>query len=264
VVFNHILIINRITELQTYVPAAVFITLSSLSPEFIMLNPVNLAYLLILPVFYNLFLLPYKQDAVETLFYSAFLIALASLLYFPSAYLLLFLLFGLIWLKTPSGRELIMPFIAFALPYLLLGVYYFVTESLARYGAHLQSLLPDSAGIDIGQAKPWLFAGFILLLVIIGYFRALRTPQQDVILYGKFLTVLLSAILIGPVCLFFVEGSRLIFGYLFLAPLSIFIGNLFDVEKPRFILRVLFWGLILMAAFFQWQYYTGLTGASVF
>lgn len=264
VVFNQILITNRITELQTYVPAAIFITLSSLRPEFIILNPVNLSYILILPVFFNLFQLPYKEDAVENLFYSAFLISLASLLYFPAAYLLIFLVFGLIWLKNPGGRELLMPFVAFSLPYLFIGVYYFVTEQWATYLDLLSSLVPNTVGITFDSAGPWVLAGIIFLLVLAGYFRSLRTPQQDVILYGKFLTVLLSAIIIGIGYTFFVEGDRLMFGYLFLAPVSIFIGSLFDVEKPNFFLRILFWGLIFLAAVFQWQYFSEMTGQSLF
>ncbi len=264
VVFNQILIINRITELQTYVPAAIFITLSSLRPEFIILNPVNLCYILILPVFFNLFRLPYKEDAVENMFYSAFLISLASLIYFPAAYLLIVLVFGLIWLKNPSWREFLMPFVAFLLPYLFIGIYYFVMDKWATYIDLLTSLIPNTVGITFDSPGPWVLAGILFLLVLAGYFRSLRTPQQDVILYGKFLTVLLSAIIIGMGYTFFVEGDRLMFGYLFLAPLSIFIGSLFDVEKPKFFLRLLFWGLILLAAIFQWQHFKEMTGSAMF
>lgn len=262
VIFNQILILNRITELQTFVPAAIFITLSSLSPEFIIFNPVNLSYLLILPVFHNLFQLPYQENAVESLFYSAFLIAAASLFYFPATYLFIFLLFGTIWLKNPSGREFLMPFVAFLTPYLLIGVYYFVVGQWDFYWSFLMAMLPNSIGVTIGNPEGWVLAGVMFLLVLAGYFRSLQTPQQDVILYGKYLTVLLSAIIIGVGSLFLVEGDPLMFSYLFMAPVSIFIGSLFDVEKPNFFLRMLFWGLIMLSAFFQWQYFAEMTGRS--
>lgn len=263
VIFNQILLINRITRLQTYVPAAIFITLSSLHPEFIIFNPVNLSYILILPVFYNIFRLPYEDNAVEVLFYSGFLIAVASLLYFPAAYLLIFLVFGLIWLKNPTGREFIMPFVAFLLPYLLVGVYYFVTDQFIGYLSTLEGLLPSNVGIVIANPGPWILAGFVFMLVIAGYFKASRVPQRDVIQFGKFLTVLLAAIIIGLGYLFFLANNALMFGYLFLAPVSIFIGSLFDEEKPGFILRALFWGLILLAAFFQWEYYSEIIGEPI-
>jgi len=150
--------------------------------------------------------------------------------------------------------------VAYLIPYVLMGVYYFVTEQWDFYWQFLMALLPDTIGVTIDNPGAWVFAGVIFLLVLAGYFRSLQTPQQDVIQYGKYLTVLLSAIIIGLGSLFFVEGDQLIFSYLFMAPVSIFIGSLFDVEKPNFFLRLLFWGLILLSGFFQWQYYAQVSG----
>ena len=264
IVFNYILILNRLTKLQTYLPAMIFITLSSLRPEVITLNPANVSYILVLPVFFHVFRLPYQeQSAMESLFYSGLFIALASLFYFPASYLLLALLFAAIWLKTLNGREFLIPIIAYLLPYVFIGVYYYVIDELPAYWILLQQLLPETAALNVNKIGALILAGIVFIFVLAGYFKARNTPQQNIILYRKYMTVLLAFILIGLGYFFFVTGEQLLFGYILLAPISIFISNLYDVEKPGMFLRFVFWLLILLAFFFQWQYYLQTIGSSV-
>lgn len=256
VVFNQVLLSYRFMEMQTYIPAMIFITLSSLRPEFILLSPVNIAYAFVIPWFINMMQIPFRPVAIESMFFAAFSLSLASLFYFPVSFLLPFLLLALIVLKNPKGREILISLVGFVLPYFFIGVYYFTIDSLDRYWENLIALFPGRLAMGAADYGAIFLGGFILLLIIAGYFRALRTPQQNVILYRKYLSTFLLFLVVGAAFYFVVSGDKVLYGYMFLIPASIFIGSLFDTSRPGFTLRFLLFLLIVLCAYFQWEYAT--------
>lgn len=264
IAFNQFLILDRIIQVQNYIPALLFLTLSSLQPEIISLNPVNLAYLFIIPVFYYVFQLPYVQDtAVEMVFYAGLFTGLVSLLYFPSVYLLIPLLIAIAWLRGLHFREFLMPIIGFLMPYFIGGVAMFVKDDLPSYWMMLEGLLPGFKGLNALKTNQAIIAGVVLLLTLLGFIKSYQSARQNILLYRKLLGVLLLFLVTGLGYFLFVNEGKLLFGYLLLLPVSLFVSNLYDMEKPNALLRWLFWLLVLMCCFFQWQYYLDVHGMSV-
>ncbi len=264
IAFNQFMIVDRIIQVQNYIPALLFLTLSSLQPEIISLNPANIAYLFLIPVFYYVFQLPYVQDvAVEMVFYAGLFIGLVSLLYFPSTYLVIPLLVAIAWLRGVHFREFLMPVIGFIMPYFIGGVAMFVQGELPQYGQILQSFLPAFKGLTALQPGRMIIAGIVLVITMIGFFRAYFSANQNIFLYRRLLSVLLLFLLTGLGYFLLVNQGQLLFGYLLLLPVSLFISSLYDVERPNALLRWLFWLLVLLAAFSQWQYYLQAQGMTV-
>lgn len=264
IAFNQFLIIDRIIQVQNYIPALIFLTLSSLQPELISLNPTNLGYLFIIPVFYYIFQLPYIQYlAVEMVFYAGLFIGLVSLLYFPSFYLLGPFLIAIGWIRGFHLREFILPLIGFIMPYLVGGVYMYVTDQFGIYMEQLHQFLPSLTGLTSQKPGSIFIISMVLTLTIAGFIRAYQLPRQNIILYQKLLSILLLFILTGLAYFLFVSDVQLLFTYLLLLPISLFVSNLYDVEKPNVFLRWLFWIIVLVALFYQWQYYLQTQGLTV-
>lgn len=255
IAFNQFLIVDRIVKVPNYMPALIFLTLSSLQPEAVALSPINLSYIFVIPVFYYLFQLPYIQsEAVEMVFYSGLFIGVVSLLYFPSVYLLGALLIAIVWLRGFYFRELLTPVIGFSMPYLVAGIYFLLTDQIQAFWQQLGILLP-SFQLAFDKVERVAFAGVVLILALIGFIRAYQLPRQNIVLYRKLLGVLLLFILTGILYYFITKGELLLFGYLFLLPVSLFVSSLYDAEKPQTYLKGLFWLLVILALFFQWEYY---------
>ncbi len=255
VIFNQILQRFRIFERQSFMPGLLYLTFSSFIPEFVILSPVNVAYTFIIPYFNNLMKLPEEGQALEGLLLTGFFVAMASLFYFPASFLVLVLLYAMFVLTTPSLRELLMILIGFVLPYYFVGIYFFLVDQLPYYWKLVLDVFPEEVKVQAQDYGLLVLAGFILLLTIIGYFRALKIPQQFIILFRKYLIVFLVFIVIGIGFSFFIEGNKLLFAYMFLIPTSIFVGSIFDTEKPTFWQRVLFIVFLLIIAFFQVKYH---------
>lgn len=263
IAFNQFLLVDRIIQVPNYMPALIFLTLSSLQPEAVHLSPINLAYLFVIPVFYYLFQLPYIQsEAVEMVFYGGMFIGIVSLLYFPSIYLLGTMLIAIVWLRGFHIRELLTPAFGFIMPYFLGGVYAAITDQLPAYAGQLQQLLP-SVNIAFGRPGGGIVVGtIVLLLSITGFIRAYQAPNQNIMLYRRLLGTLLLFIISGIVYFFIVDTEQLLFGYLLLLPVSVFVSSLYDAERPSPYLRAIFWILVLLALFAQWVYYLDMQGTT--
>lgn len=264
IAFNQFLIVDRIIQVQNYIPALLFLTLSSLHPEVLTLNPSNLAYIFVIPVFYYVFQLPYIQDvAVEMMFYAGLFIGLVSLLYFPTSYLIFPLILAIAWLRGMYLREFITPLIGFLMPYFIGGVAMYVMGSLPHYWSMLQGVLPKFSGLFDPKADQLVIGFLVALLTILGFIRAYSSARGNILFYRKLLRVISLFIITGLAYFLFTEKSQWLFGYLLLMPVSLFISNLYDSEKTSTLLRWLFWLMVLLALFFQWQYYLEIQGLTV-
>jgi hypothetical protein len=264
IAFNQFLIVDRIIQVQNYIPALLFLTLSSLHPEVLTLNPANLAYILVIPVFYYVFQLPYIQEvAVEMMFYAGLFIGLVSLLYFPSAYLIFPLLLAIAWLRGIYLREFLTPLIGFLMPYIIGGVAMYVMGNLPQYWSMLEGVLPKFSGFFVPKADQLVIGSIVGILTLVGFIRAYSSARENIIFYRKLLGVISLFIITGLAYFLFINKSQWLFGYLLLMPVSLFISNLYDSEKTGTLLRWLFWLMVLLALFFQWQYYLEIQGLTV-
>ncbi len=194
-------------------------------------------------------------------FYGGMFIGVVSLLYFPSIYLLGTMLIAIVWLRGWHTRELITPVFGFIMPYFMGGVYSAITDQLPAYAGQLQQLLP-SVNIAFGRSGGIVVSTVVLLLSMMGFIRAYQAPSQNIILYRKLLGTLLLFIVSGIAYFFIVDTEQLLFTYLLLLPVSVFVSSLYDAQKPSAYLRTIFWILVLLALFTQWEYYLDMQGTT--
>jgi hypothetical protein len=145
----------------TYLPAMVYLLITSLLPEWNYLSSPMLANTFIIWMFIYLFKL-YNSSSAKTQVYNIGLIAgLTSYIYFPSVAFFLCILLGLMILKPFRLNEIMLFFLGCLTPYYFHAVYLFLFSKLnfANFFPHVAIKVPEI------RNSIWL-AGSILLLTI--------------------------------------------------------------------------------------------------
>lgn len=129
-VLNYIAIRHELVPKNTILTALVLILLMSQSPMVLGLSPLHFAGFFIILAYGRILNTYGEADPTKDVFSAAFLIALASLFYFPSIFLLLILILSFVIFGTFSLRIILVSLAGVLAVYLYLAVYYFLTDSL--------------------------------------------------------------------------------------------------------------------------------------
>lgn len=169
IVLNLALIRHELLPKNSLLGALVYIVLMSHTNMAISLNPVLLAGILIIPAFDQLMLTYGKPDPTQQVFSAAFLLALASLIYFPAVLILLMLLFSFVIFGTFSIRMFLVALSGAVAVYLYLFLYYFLTDSMeGQFMIYVEwfSALPEFRFPPLGII--YLNFGLLVLLFFAG------------------------------------------------------------------------------------------------
>ncbi len=173
---NHVSVKHEIIYRHSYLPALLYLVLMSFHKDVVRFHPLLVSNLLIIMALDKTFSLFKNDKPVSFVFDSSFLIAVATLLYFPAFILFFLLLYAIYSLRSFSFREFLIAVIGFGLPFFFISVYGFWTDSLgsatknffARFSIHK---------IEEGIAATnqlLAFAVFLALLILLSLIR-LRT-----------------------------------------------------------------------------------------
>lgn len=251
---NHIHTRFQLTERQTFIPGFLFITVTSLLPASLILTPVMLSYLFVLLAIRELFLLPLSNITSERLFYTSFFLGISAMLYWPATIFLAVVLVGLILFARAGWREIAIILIAFVMPFYFLGIYFYYQDRLFEYTTLLRSVFPElNLTMDFSLME-WTLIGYIVLLLIYGYFEIHKNSGSYVIKLKRYYSHTQYSLLILLIPVLFIQGEKLFYLYFFSFPVTVFLVPLFNRDKPGWFRTALFLLLILSAAYFQWQY----------
>jgi hypothetical protein len=127
---NQIVNQNEVLTRPSFLPALLYIIFMSSNKAMLVLHPLIFSnFFLLLAI--NRLLDSYRKDKAYSQFFDAgFLIAIATLFYFPSIVFFPLLGSALIILRPFNWREWIISFTGSFIPYLLIGTVYFLRDSL--------------------------------------------------------------------------------------------------------------------------------------
>jgi hypothetical protein len=124
--FNYIINKQEVLYKQSNLPAALYVLIFSTIPDFLVFNPFLLINCLLPVIIYKTFLLYKSEQTLSVAFDSCFLIAIATMIYFPAVLLLIFYLVSLSILRPFSWREWVTSFLGFMLPWFLVWTVLFL------------------------------------------------------------------------------------------------------------------------------------------
>ena len=127
---NYFLNDIRFIPKTTFLPAFVFVLLSSLFNQLSFFSPQLLSLCFLLPILHNTYLFYKKENASGLLFDTAFMTGILCLLYFPAIIFIIFLLGSLLTTRRFSIKEWSLCLLGFLIPFILVIAYLYWTDDL--------------------------------------------------------------------------------------------------------------------------------------
>jgi hypothetical protein len=244
---NQIINSNKILAKKTYVGGLFFIIFSSFLPEGLFLSPASVALSFLIISISKLFSLFRKDKANTDIFDVGFLIAIATMFYFPSILFLILAYIGLATIRPFDYREWLAVLTGFFSPFFILFTYYFwfdITSSLPGDVANFHSTgwlraIPMSA-------DRWAMIATLLLL------SAILLTMLPAALYSRVIQVRkfagLMAFFIAFTALSFVLQQTISLSHLVLLslPLAIISAMVISQIKRNLVSEVIHLILILL------------------
>lgn len=131
--FNWILNKHEVLYKASWMPAFIYLIIATILPPFFWFHPLIFANSLILFVLDKLFYLYKNEHPLGFEFDSAFLLAMASLFYFPLISFLIFYFVSILLLRPFSWRDWTVGLLGFGVPFFFAFVYYFWNNMLGSF-----------------------------------------------------------------------------------------------------------------------------------
>lgn len=253
ILINHLFIKHRLSREITLLPGLIYVVFVTIVMDFTVLSPILIANTFIILALLNL-LKTYKlPNASAFIFNSGFYIGVATLLYTPYIFMVLFGVIILLILRSFKLFEKLQYFIGFFIPYLFLLTYRYLIDAKLEDISILQKVffrLPyfESTFLIVN----YISIGFVLLCVLICLFNYGNLTGKKIIQIQKKVDIFYWVLLYSLVSflIFSTDGS---FHLLTLSiPLAILCGILVSDSKSRItheLLHFLLLGLIFLTQF---------------
>lgn len=198
--FNHILVSNNLIHSTTLFPMFAYIMLMSMNPTNQTFTPMLFSNIFLLIALQNTINCYNQEHSYEKVFNASFCIALAFLFYFPSVYMLLFVVGAFIVYKLYYWREWLVLLLGFIAPFFALFAYYYITDQLEAVIKGLSSeVMRFSICYDFSATVPLICGSVIVLLGVISLFAIMSGLSKKVIIYRKKTAIILLLLLLGVI-----------------------------------------------------------------
>ncbi len=233
---------------RTYFPGLIFLLLTSVINNANL--PLAISILFILLAIDRLIATYKIEHLVYNSFDASIAIAMASIFYFPAVFIMLFVWASIINLRSFYWREWVYSIIGFAVPYIFILVYYFLTDKdfTTYYNYLLGNFEHSKAVFKFGKA-------FIVFLSVVGFItlassqRLLRVFPTMKILSRKSFILFLIFFLITFLIMLFIKNGNFDFWYLTSIPLCYLFTVFFITVKRYWWGELLFWMLVSSIVF---------------
>lgn len=248
-VFNQIHDNHRLAERNQMLVAAFYILLMSSTPILVRPNIMIIVNFLMIILLNTMLNILGKHEPYRQVFDAAFLVGIASLLYFPAVVFIVFIWLCFVVFQIFTWREWVISIFAFFIPYLFVGTYYFWTDELVdvlrKYVIHFYEIKPIIVAANTYAFIIWGLLTFLVLLVFSRMLKGIAESISD--LRKKNRVVLFFLFIVAVSSVYSGENFRM---HLSLAaiPVSAIFGTYFSQSK-RMLLPEIITMLILMVIF---------------
>ena len=243
---NWTLVTHRVIPRNNFLPALIYTSLMSFSPELLTIHPVLLANLFIIFAIKILMGLYNKSEPYQEIFSAGLMVSLASIIYLPSAIFIAIIWTSLFIFRTITVREIIISITGFMIPLVFEGMLFFWNDQFSDffdrailYYTRIERFTPPSYYLD------WTFAAFITILALIAFFRISYLTSETVISVRKRLIISMYFIVIATFTYIYMGSNYVYHSAILLVPLSILISYYFVSLKKKFWAE-LFYTLLLV------------------
>ncbi len=166
---NYFLNNSRFIPRSTFLPAFIYVLLSSLFNQLSFFSPQLLSLCFLLPVVHNVFLFYKKENASGLLFDTAFLAGITSLFYFPAIIFLVFLLISLLATRRFNIKEWSLCVLGFLIPFILVIAFLYWTNDLSYINSVLGFSKHYFLSVSFKNINVQLIVTLAVLFLICGW-----------------------------------------------------------------------------------------------
>jgi hypothetical protein len=237
---------------MNYTPAMCYIIFSALVPAWGNVSAALLVNIIIILLMDMLMKLYYSQHPVRIIFDCGFITGLSILIFPPVYILVLAALIAILILRSIKINEIIAYFIGIILPYYFLGGWLFLIGKLALLKNYLPVINWHFSLLNLDNKEYLLIAGIaILFCVLLGFlFMQDRMGLLIIAARKQWIIFTLSFLLLAISIPFVKNGNWIMALFAAMPAASTVAANVFYYAKPKVLIAVLFW-LLLIACFFN-------------
>ena len=244
---NYIANKHEMISKKAYLPGLLYVIISSNSIESVQLHPILISNLLVLLAVNRLYDMYKKEDTFSEVFDAGFLLAAATLLYFPCMIFCLLIFIALIIFHPFVWREWLIAIIGFFMPFAFLAVYYFLSDvPIGNLLSHSTSFALEKNTVSGNNTSFLIYLGIIAFIFLLSG-ASMLTRAKGIKLKTKKSTTLnywyIAACLASILFTRFTAREMTLLA----TPSSIFFANYFITVKKGWWAELLFLSLATMA-----------------
>ena len=251
-IFNKIINGYNVLGKQTFLPALLYVTATSLFVPFVLLTPTLVCNFIVLWMIEK-FLSIYRRDEVRSVMYDlGMMVALGTLIYFPFMAMMPLLWISLLIFRPFSWREWLAGIIGFITIFFFLAVYYFWNDSLSQfYNIWLPLATPFPVVFHINWYD-YLVLIPVAMILILGIFQLRSNFFKSFVQTRKSFQLLFFMLVLGLISFYLKSDFRVYHFLLCAPPVAVMMAYYFvQAGKKRWIYEGLYLLLVGFIVYFQ-------------
>ncbi len=238
---------------SSFLPALMYIVISSLFTPFLILSSPLICNFLIIWMLYKMLSLYKGTDAKSTAFDLGMIVALGSLIYLPFIYFFLIIWISLIIFKPFDWREWISGIMGYATVFFFLAVFYYLNDRLSQFYTiwlPLTTKFPGSISINYYN---YLILIPVIIILILGFFKIRQNFFRGYVQIRKSFQLLFCVFIVAGLS-FYVKAHFQMSHFLLCAiPAAVFFSYYFLYAGVRWFYETLFLLLLVSIIYFQFN-----------
>ena len=223
-----------LTKSRSYLPALFFVVFSSAFRPLQQFDPAIVSALLLVFALDRVFASYDKFEPVNNLYQAAFLVALASLFYSPSAFYILLIFISAAIFRPFNLRHWLSIVLGFLTPWFFMFFYEYYTSSNFSFLYYLKILFSVEKSMYVFGVPFFALFGALGLIILVAIFHLLGSLSNQKISIRKFHSIFLWFLVISISLTFLLPWGSLEIIYLAAIPVSFLLSNMFVNLISRF------------------------------
>ena len=243
---------NRMMQRLNFLPAAAYLVITSLMPEWNRFSAPLLVNTFVLLIFAGLFRISNQYSIKVTLYNIGVAVGIGSFIFFPSIILFLWLIFALLVMRSVRLNEWLICLLGITTPYYFYAAYLFFSDNWSWQ--HL--LQPINIALPSPGQSLWLAIGSILLIIpfLIGGYFVQENLRKMLIQVRKNWSLMLIYLLFGLFIPFLNNTAEGFENWiLIVVPFAAFHACTYLYPPQRWIPVVIFWLSITFILIYQYS-----------
>ena len=232
---NYVINENNLLKTKTHVPALMYVVSSTIFFDFYTLSPPMMATTFLILALKYLFQQMKQQNKDSSIYMMGFYIGIAGLFYPPAILFIVLILFSVLLYSSSSMRSLLLVFVGFLFPLVVVGLYYYWNDAL---GLYLKDILVYSfSQLDYWYLSPKAMVFLAITPTLLMVWAVLRlSAGVGYVNYQVNTRVVMIFYIVVALFTFFISPKKSAFHlFLFVPAMSYILGDYFLNLKNKII-----------------------------